>query len=247
LTIEILLAAVAIAFLAAACQSLTAFGFALVTVPLLALAWEVKPAVVTSTVLGTLILLPLLYEVRGRVPVGRVMPILIGSMAGIPLGILILERIDAVTLEVVVASVVIVGSLLIYFSPELRLRRPPAPLSLLVGGLSGVLRAATSMGGPPVILYALTLEREVERFRAILLAVFLPTSLVTIAALAIAGHVTGDVLLVSVVAQPAVVLGSLAGRWARTRVSREAFRLVVLAFLFASSGAVLASSAGRIG
>jgi uncharacterized membrane protein YfcA len=247
LTVEILLAAVAIAFLAAACQSLTAFGFALVTVPLLALAWEVKPAVVTSTVLGTLILLPLLYEVRGRVPVGRVMPILIGSMAGIPLGVLILERIDVVALEIVVAIVVIVGSLLIYFSPGLRFTRPPAPLSLVVGGLSGVLRAATSMGGPPVILYALTLEREVERFRAILLAVFLPTSIVTIAALAIAGRVTGDVLLVSVVAQPAVVLGSLTGRWARARVSEEVFRLVVLVFLFASSGAVLASAAGRIG
>lgn len=247
MTVEILLAAVAIAFLAAACQSLTAFGFALVTVPLLALAWEVKPAVVTSTVLGTLILLPLLYEVRGRVPVGRVMPILIGSMAGIPLGVLILERIDVMALEIVVAIVVIVGSLLIYFSPGLRFTQPPAPLSLVVGGLSGVLRAATSMGGPPVILYALTLEREVERFRAILLAVFLPTSIVTIAALAIAGRVTGDVLLVSVVAQPAVVLGSLTGRWARARVSEEVFRLVVLVFLFASSGAVLASAAGRIG
>ena len=246
MSVEILLAAVAIAFLAAACQSLTAFGFALVTVPLLALAWEVKPAVVTSTVLGTLILLPLLYEVRGRVPVGRVMPILIGSMAGIPLGVLILERIDVIALEIVVAGVVIVGSLLIYLSPEFSLRRPPVPLSLVVGGLSGVLRAATSMGGPPVILYALTLEREVERFRATLLAVFLPTSLVTIAALAIAGRVTGDVLLVSVVAQPAVVLGSLTGRWARARVSEPVFRLVVLGLLFASSGAVLASAAGGI-
>ena len=247
MSVEILLAAVAIAFLAAVCQSLTAFGFALVTVPLLALAWEVKPAVVTSTVLGTLILLPLLYEVRGRVPVGRVTPILIGSLAGIPLGVLILERIDVIALEIVVAGVVILGSLLVYFSPELRLRRPPAPLSLVVGGLSGVLRAATSMGGPPVILYALTLEREVERFRATLLAVFLPTSIVTIAALAIAGRVTGDVLLVSVVAQPAVVLGSLTGRWARARVSEPVFRLVVLGLLFASSGAVLASAAGSLG
>ncbi len=246
MTIEILLAAVAIAFLAAACQSLTAFGFALVTVPLLSLAWEVKPAVVTSTVLGTIILIPLLYEVRGRVPVRRVVPVLIGSFAGIPLGVLILERIDATSLEVVVAILVIVGSLIIYFSPGLSLRRSPAPLALGVGVLSGALRAATSMGGPPVIFYALTLEREVERFRAILLAVFLPTSLVTIAALAIAGRVTGDILLVSVVAQPAVVLGSLTGRWARAHASEAVFRLVVLAVLFASSGAVLATAAGDL-
>lgn len=246
MTTETLAAAAAIAFLAAACQSLTAFGFALVAVPLLSLAWEVKPAVVTSTVLGTLILLPLLYEVRGHVPIGRVAPLFLGSLAGIPLGLLVLERIDAVALEVVVASVVIVAGLLIYFSPRLSLRRPLAPLSLLVGGLSGALRAATSMGGPPVALYVLTLEREVERFRAILLAVFFPTSVVTIAALAIAGRVTGDVLLVSVVAQPAVVLGSLSGRWARARVSEAAFRLVVLGVLFASSGAVLVSAAGAL-
>jgi uncharacterized membrane protein YfcA len=246
LTIEILLAAVAIAFLAAVCQSLTAFGFALVTVPLLSLAWEVKPAVVTSTVLGTLILMPLLYEVRGRVPVRRVVPLLIGSLAGIPLGVLILERIDSVTLEVVVAILTIVGSLLIYLSPKMSLRRPLASVSLLVGGLSGALRAATSMGGPPLILYTLALEREVERFRATLLAIFLPSSLVTIAALAIAGRVTGDVLLVSVVAQPAVVLGSLTGHWVRARVSEPAFRLVVLGLLFASSGAVLATAAGDI-
>jgi uncharacterized membrane protein YfcA len=247
LTIEILLAAVAIAFLAAVCQSLTAFGFALITVPLLSLAWEVKPAVVTSTVLGTLILIPLLYEVRGRVPVRRVIPLFVGSLAGIPLGVLILERIDATALEVVVAVLVIAGSLLIYFSPELRLRRPSPPLALGVGVLSGALRAATSMGGPPIIFYALTLEREVERFRAILLAVFLPTSLVTIAALAAAGRVTGDVLLVSLVAQPAVVVGSLSGRWARTRVSESAFRLVVLALLFVSSAAVLATAVGDLG
>ena len=68
----------------------------------------------------------------------------------------------------------------------------------------------------------------------------------TIAALAIAGRVTGDVLLVSLVAQPAVVLGSLTGRWARARVSEPVFRLVVLGFLFASSGAVLASAVGGI-
>jgi len=246
LSTEILMAAVAIAFLAAACQSLTAFGFALVTVPLLSLAWEVKPAVVTSTLLGTLILLPLLYEVRGRVPVRRVVPLFLGSLAGIPLGLLVLERIDAIALEVVVASVVIVAGLLIYFSPELSLRRPLAPLSLLVGGLSGALRAATSMGGPPIALYVLTFEHEVERFRATLLAAFLPTSLVTVGGLAIAGRINGDVLLVAVAAQPAVVLGSLTGRWARSHVSEALFRLVVLGVLFASSGAVLASAAGAL-
>jgi uncharacterized membrane protein YfcA len=245
LSAEIIAAAVAIAFLAAACQSLTAFGFALVMVPLLSLAWEVKPAVVTSTVLGTLILLPLLYEVRGHIRPRRVVPLFLGSLVGIPLGIVVLERIDATAL--MVALVVIVAALLVYLSPEVPFKRSVPPLSFLVGGLSGALRAATSMGGPPVVLYTLTFEREVERFRATLLAFFLPASLVTIAGLAIAGRIDGDVLLATAVGLPAAVLGSMAGQWARTRVSEAIFRLVVLGVLFASSGAVLASAASDLG
>ncbi len=244
---EIIAAAVAIAFLAAACQSLTAFGFALVMVPLLALTWEVKPAVVTSTVLGTIVLLPLLYEVRGQIRPRQVAPLFLGSLPGIPLGILVLERIDVTALEVVVAVVVIVAALLLFLSPKLSLKRPSMPISLLVGGLSGVLRAATSMGGPPVVIYTLTFEREVERFRATLLAFFLPASLVTIGGLAIVGRIDGDILLATAVGLPAAVLGSLAGRWARTRVSEAIFRLVVLGVLFASSGAVLASAAAGLG
>jgi uncharacterized membrane protein YfcA len=247
LSAEILAAAIAIAFLAAACQSLTAFGFALVMVPLLSLAWEVKPAVVTSTVLGTLVLLPLLYEVRGHIRARRVVPMFMGSLVGIPVGVIVLERIDATALEVVVATVVIVAALLVYLSPEVPFKRSLPPLSFLVGSLSGALRAATSMGGPPVVLYTLSFEREVERFRATLLAFFLPASLVTIAGLAIAGQISGDVLIASAVGLPAAVLGSLAGRWARVLVSEAVFRLVVLGVLFASSGAVLASAAGVIG
>lgn len=243
MTVGIVVAAIGVAFLAAACQSLTAFGFALVMVPLLSLAWEVKPAVVTSTVLGTLLILPLFYEVRGRVQVRGIVPMLLGSLAGIPLGLLLLDRIQPGALELLVASLVIVASLALYFSPRLRLERPWLPLSVFVGGLSGALRAATSMGGPPVVLYTLSLEREIESFRATLLALFLPTSLVTVAGLAIAGFIDGDVLLVSAAALPAVALGAFVGARVRARVSQRLFRAVVLAILLASSGAVLAAAA----
>ncbi len=244
---EVLVAVVAIAFLAATCQSLTAFGFALVMVPLLSLAWEVKPAIVTSTVLGTLILLPLLYEVRGHIRPRRVVPLFLGSLVGIPLGLLVLHWMDASSLEVMVAVVVIVAALLLYLSPQAPFKRSMPPLSFLVGGLSGALRAATSMGGPPVVLYILTFEQDVERFRATLLAFFFPTSLVTIVGLAVAGYVDGDILLATAIGLPAVVLGSLVGRWARVHVSESAFRLVVLVVLLASSAAILASGAGGLG
>src|SRR3990172_1473756 len=91
---EIIVAGVAVAFLAATCQSVTGFGFALTMTPLLALAWDVKPTIATSILLGELILFPLLAEVRGHVSVRRVSGLFAGFVVGVPPGILLLERLD---------------------------------------------------------------------------------------------------------------------------------------------------------
>lgn len=246
MTAGVLIAVIGIAFLAATCQSLTAFGFALLMVPLLSLAWEVKLAVVTSTLLGTTLIMPLLYEVRTRVEPARVIPMLVGSLLGIGPGIFLLDRIEPAALEVLVASVVIVAALALSLAPHLRLRRPLFALSLLVGLLSGTLRAATSMGGPPVVLYTISYEQEVERFRATLLAVFLPTSLLTVLSLALAGLIKGEVLVAVAAALPALGLGALTGAWLRARVSERLFRMVVLALLIASSISVLLSAVGAL-
>ncbi|NIM31719.1 MAG: sulfite exporter TauE/SafE family protein, partial [Pseudomonas stutzeri] len=45
----------------------TGFGFALVMVPLLSLVWDVKLAVVTTTLLGTAALVPLAIEARQHI------------------------------------------------------------------------------------------------------------------------------------------------------------------------------------
>lgn len=240
---EVVAAAIGITFLAAVCQSLTAFGFALIMVPLLSLTWEVKPAVVASSMLGAIITVPLAYEVRGHVRARRLVPMLLGSLLGIPLGIVILREIGATTLEVTVSIVVIVAALLVYFSPRPFSRSVPA-LSFVVGGISGTLRGATSMGGPPVILYTLTFETDIERFRATLLAFFLPTSLISVAGLAIAGLIDGNVLLVTGASLPALWLGLVGGRWLRSFVPEGLFRLIVLLVLLASSFAVLVAALG---
>jgi len=107
----------AIAFLAAACYAVTGFGFALVMTPLLAVAWDVKSAVVTSVVLSTVALLPLLVEARAHVPVQRAFVLVLGSFAGIPLGVVVLQELESDALQVLVAATVIVAALLLYFRP----------------------------------------------------------------------------------------------------------------------------------
>ncbi len=243
LSTETLIAIALIAFLAAVCQSVTAFGFALVMVPLLAVAWEVKPAVVTSTLLSTVFMVPLLYEVRTKVQAPAILPLLAGSLAGIPVGLAVLKRIDGDLLQLLVALMVIGASVTLFWSPRTGQSRPHLATAFFAGGISGALRGATSMSGPPIVLYALSaFGDEVDRFRANVLGVLLPSSLVTIAGLEVAGLIDGDVLLACVAAAPTMVAGTITGAWLRKRVSAALFRPVVLSVLVGSSAVVLISS-----
>jgi len=246
LTGPVIAGAVGVAFLAAGTQSLTGFGFALVMVPLLSLFWDVKLAVATSVLLGTVAILPLTVEVRRRIRPWKVAPLVLGSLLGIPAGIVILDRIEPAGLKILVAAVVIAASLIVYFAPRVRLGGSGLGTPLLAGMLSGMLRTSTSMGGPPAVLYMLSREREIEEFRSTLLAFFLPSSVLTVVGLAIVGRMTPDVLGTSGAALPALAVGLLAGAWLRSREQQEVFRTVVLAVLVLTSIGVIISASGGL-
>jgi uncharacterized membrane protein YfcA len=247
LTAAVIAGAVSIAFLAAGTQSVTGFGFALVMVPLLSLFWDVKLAVMTSTVVGSFSLVPLVVEVRQWLSLPKAFPLAMGGVAGVPLGLAIFTRIDADLLKVCVASLVIVASLLLYFAPHFKVGGPPLVGSVIAGTLSGMLRASTSMGGPPLVLYVLGRETEVEAFRSTILAVFLFNSVLTVIGLVIAHQIGGDVLTATGVALPAVGAGLMAGAWLRSRVQQGLFRTVVLAVLvFTSIGVIVSTSGGLV-
>jgi uncharacterized membrane protein YfcA len=247
LTAPVIAGAVGIAFLAAGTQSVTGFGFALVMVPLLSLFWDVKLAVVTSTLVGSVSLVPLVVEVRRWLDLSKAFPLAMGGLVGVPLGLAIFTRIDADLLKVCVASLVIVASLLLYFARQFSVGGPPLVGSVIAGTLSGMLRASTSMGGPPLVLYMLGREREVEAFRSTVLAVFLFNSVLTVTGLVIAHQIGGDVLTATGLALPAVAVGLMAGAWLRSRVRQGLFRTVVLAVLvFTSIGVIISTSGGLV-
>jgi uncharacterized membrane protein YfcA len=103
------------------------------------------------------------------------------------------------------------------------------------------------MGGPPLVLYMLGREREVEAFRSTVLAVFLFNSVLTVTGLVIADQIGGEVLTATGLALPAVAAGLVAGAWLRSRVQQELFRTLVLAVLvFTSVGVIISTSGGLV-
>jgi len=242
-----LVGVIGIAFLAAGCQSLTGFGSALVAVPLLSLYLDAKLAVVISTLLSTVVSAPLLFEVRRQVRPAKVIPLAIGGVLGVPVGILILREVDAGALKVMVAVVVITACALLFLAPRLTLGGRNAVSALVIGALSGLLRASTSMAGPPVVLYTLSHEQEIEEFRSTVLGAFLFTGLLTVPGLIVADLISRDALVATAVAIPGLVLGLLVGTRLRSRVQPKLFRTLVLAVLVVTSIGVIVSASGELG
>jgi uncharacterized membrane protein YfcA len=244
---EIVVAGILTALLAASCYSVTGFGFALVMTPLLTLAWDVKPAVVTSVILSTTALVPLLLQVRASISISRVSVLIAGSVIGIPVGVFVLDRVDPDVLTVVVAAAVIVAGVLLYVAPAMGRGEDTVRGRLATGFVSGALGASTSLSGPPVVLYLLGRERDIDSFRATTMAFFLPGNLITIAAFAAIGRVTGDVVLMAGAALPALGAGLVAGSLLRRRIDPDRFRFLVLGVLVFASSLVLASTVGKFG
>lgn len=238
---------IGIAFLAAGCQSLTGFGSALVAVPLLSLYLDAKLAVVISTLLSTIVSAPLLLEVRRQVRLAKVAPLAIGGVVGVPIGILILREVDAGVLKLLVAAVVILASVLLFLAPQFTFGGRNVLSSLVTGALSGLLRASTSMAGPPVVLYTLSHEKEIEEFRSTVLAMFLATSVLAVPGFIFADLVSRDALKATAVALPGMVLGLLVGAALRARVQPERFRTLVLAVLVITGIGVIVSASGVLG
>ena len=238
---------IGIAFLAAGCQSLTGFGSALVAVPLLSLYVDAKLAVVISTFLSTTVSAPLVFEVRRQVRLAKVAPLAIGSVVGVPVGILILRDVDAGVLKILVAAVVILASALLFLAPRLTLGGRNTLSSLVTGALSGLLRASTSMTGPPVVLYTLSHEKGIEEFRSTVLAMFLFTGVLTVPGLIVADLISRDALVATAVAIPGLALGLLVGTRLRSRVQPTMFRTLVLAVLVITSVGVIVSATGALG
>ena len=214
-------------------QSLTGLGFGLMIVPPLVMLVGAKDAVVVSNILGTLLSGALLVRSRGHVE-WRMGAILFAStVAGMPLGLLVLIWINPTLLQVVIAVMVIVFTFLL--ARGMRIHSAGLAGDILTGVASGVLRMSTSMSGPPVVIYLQGRGIASERFRGTLAAFFFASGLVGILMFAAGGRFTHRVDVEIAAGVPALAAGFVGGSALYRVVDEGLFRRAVFAVLFTSS------------
>ena len=239
-----LLAALA-TFAAAALQSASGFGFALIAGPALFALLEPEEAVATVLAMGIAInALMLAGERRPReIRRGDLVVPLAAAVPGLVLGTLLLRALDKEVLQVAVGLSVIAATVLQARPRPLPVRRPDAAGAGLgdaaMGLTVGVLTTSTSVNGPPLLLWLLARGASPVEVRDTLAVAFIALNAAGMAAVILAAG-TLAVLDAEVLALvPLIGAGWLAGRYVFGRLGAERFRALNLALAGAAGLASL--------
>ena len=217
-----LIIALIVTFIAAAIQGVVGVGFAMVSVPILAL---INPSL--APVPQLLITLPLTvlmaWRERHHIDLSGVGWIIGGRIPGAIIGVGLLAVASQQTLDIAIALVVL-GAVVIIAS-GFHVKR--TPLSEFSAGLaSGVSGFIASIGGPPIAL--LYTRDDGPTVRSNLAAIFTIGLLITISARALTGNITLSDVRVAAFLFPALVAGYLVSFRFRNRVSQGAVRNAIL-------------------
>ncbi len=230
---EAVIVVIGVALLASMAQSVTAFGFALISVPALVLVLDVKDTVVIVSLLALSSEVLLAFRVWAHVQWPTVLRLAVGSWLGMPIGLFVLLRVPEEGLRLIVGLVAM--TLAAALAAGMRITARGTATEVAVGMTSGVLQTSTTMSGPPVVAYLVGRGDERDEFRGIMAMYLLIGSITAVAIFFVAGVVTKDAVLLALVGLPAILAGSLIGNWLVSRIDPALFRRIVIALLFATA------------
>ena len=228
-------------------QGLSGFGFSMVAMSFW--AWTLEPRLaavlaVCGALTGQLVAAA---TVRRGFDRARLLPFVLGGLAGIPLGVALLPRLDMDAFKLVL------GTLLVLWCPAMLLARQLPRITAggrvadaavgLSGGVMGGLGGFT--GVLPTLWCTLRgLDKDVQR--AIIQNFNLAMLLVTFATYLATGLVTREALPLLAIVVPAMLVPTLLGAKLYHGISEARFRQIVLGMLTLSGVAMLVVGLPRV-
>jgi uncharacterized protein len=233
---------VAIAFgLGSGAQAISGFGFALISIPLASLVLSPTDAVVAQTIAGTVLSIVMAWQFRADADVPVMRRSIPAMLCGIPIGLLVVNRVSDRGLRLMVGFAVLVAATAIATGYRIRSQRH-ALVDAYAGFMSGMLTMTTGTSGPPLVITLAGRNAPPATFRATLQALFAVANLVSLPAFALAGKITGAGLRASAIAFVPTILGRVVGERVFRRLNPESFRKVVLTMLFLAGAVAVAKA-----
>lgn len=235
LPLDVWLAVAAIAVVAGGfLRGFTGFGSALAIIPALAIVFDPRAAVAMHAVMEIPVILNLARDAIGKSRRATVGPMLLALMITTPIGAIALKTVDADTMRLVIAALVLSMVLLLAGRDRLAAfvgRRA----SLAAGAVGGLIQGASGVGGPPVVLALLARGDDPETARGNVVAVMSSMIAVSIVTFALYGLIDREVLVVGLLAAPLCLAATIAGRAVFRRTGGRDHRVLALATISLSA------------
>jgi uncharacterized membrane protein YfcA len=226
----------AVMLCAALVQSVGGFGFALLAVPLAAIAIDLQTAVVVVS-LGSLFNVAILgWRTRHDIDRSLARRFNVPALFGMPIGLAVLAVVDQRPLKIALGVVIIVATVAL-----MRGAANIAPrvwLEVVAGFTSGILSTATGTNGPPLVLASQMRGLDPETFRATLSFTFVVSGTVSMAMFVATGLVGRDELLIAAASVPLILVGQRAGLRLQPVFSGRRFDMLVYVLLLVSGVSV---------
>jgi len=227
-----------IVFVAIFVQAVTGFGLALVSMPLLVLVLNIQVASPLVALIGGVAELLLLLHYRADLNIRAVTRLVVASLLGIPVGVLLLRRVDVGVITAVLGLLILLYAL--YALSGLRLPRlAHQAWGYGFGFVAGVLGGAYNISGPPVIIYGNCRQWPPAEFKSNLQGFFVVSSYTVIAVHALSGNFTPVVWRNFLIALPAMLLALFVGLRLDMHLNPERFRRIVLVVLIVLGASLL--------
>ena len=221
---------IVVAFLAGFIQGLSGFGSVLLSLPLMVLFLDIREAIPLVNLMGVILTVILIVQLRAHWEWGRIRPLLAGACAGIPVGVWVLKRMDPAHVQAVL-GVVLLAYALYGLLCKLPIGKWSGRWAYVFGFLAGGLGGAISASGPPVIVYTSLQAWTKDQIKVTLQGFFVVSGLLIGVFHAAGGLTTHRVIVLFLVTIPTLLAGTWTGSLLYGRFREEGYRRVMLGLL----------------
>lgn len=209
-------------------QTSTGFGFSILATPFLILIFDVREAIQINLLLSLVISLALIVKISRDVNWDIFRRFVIGSVIGLPIGIMVFLVANMTMLKVAVGVLILVLTVLLMLNYRIR---QTGRRDFVIGGLSGAFTTGIGMPGPPVLLYFSGTGVTKETLRATTLAFYLIIYALSLVVQIVFAGTSKTVWTWSIYALPVVVAGLIIGQWLFPKLNQYYFRLLIYGLL----------------
>lgn len=210
-------------------KGMTGFGFALLALPLLTIFFPMQILVPAMTLFNLFTSIYILSKIKLKVELKYIVPMLLASFIGIPIGVNILQYLPERTMELATGISIFCLSMVFLLSgnkeaPEKRRKKP----IVFAGFLSGFMASSMSIGGPPIALAMNRKGYAKERFRKIFALLSVINALIATALYVAKGMFEPFSLKFTLFLFPVMLLGSKLGDGLSQKINQVQFRKIIL-------------------